>query len=122
MPCASKPSTMPPRTSPAPAVASVGGALALTMARPPGAAITVSLPLLEYTVGVSNPATDWNYAHSGHVAKTSVVRCDDLRHHTVENLHVIDGSVLPTSLGVNPQQTIYGIAHLIATRLAAAPS
>jgi choline dehydrogenase-like flavoprotein len=46
------------------------------------------------------------------------VRCEDLRHHTVENLHVIDGSILPTSLGVNPQLTIYGIARMISGRLA----
>ena len=44
MPCASKPSTMPLSTSPEPAVASVGGALALMMASPSGDAITVSLP------------------------------------------------------------------------------
>jgi choline dehydrogenase-like flavoprotein len=48
----------------------------------------------------------------------SVVRSADLRHHTVENLHVVDGSVLPTSLGVNPQETIYGLAHLMGTRFA----
>jgi choline dehydrogenase-like flavoprotein len=47
----------------------------------------------------------------------AVVRSSDLRHHTVENLHVIDGSVLPTALGVNPQETIYGLAHLMASRL-----
>jgi len=52
--------------------------------------------------------------------KTSVVRSEDLRHHTVKNLHVVDGSVFPTSLGVNPQQSIYGLARLMATRLAAA--
>jgi choline dehydrogenase-like flavoprotein len=46
----------------------------------------------------------------------SVVRTSDLRHHKVENLHVVDGSVLPTSLGVNPQLTIYGIAHLHASQ------
>ena len=50
-------------------------------------------------------------------AAKSVVRPGDLRHHTVENLHVVDGSVLPTSLGVNPQETIYGLAHAVATRL-----
>ncbi len=49
-----------------------------------------------------------------------VVRSADLRHHAVENLHVIDGSVLPTSLGVNPQLTIYGLAHLHASELARA--
>jgi choline dehydrogenase-like flavoprotein len=46
----------------------------------------------------------------------SVVRSSDLRHHTVENLHVCDGSVFPTSLGVNPQETIYGISHLMGER------
>jgi choline dehydrogenase-like flavoprotein len=50
----------------------------------------------------------------------SVVRSTDLRHHIIKNLHVIDGSIFPTSLGVNPQLTIYGIAHLIGTRLAEA--
>jgi choline dehydrogenase-like flavoprotein len=49
--------------------------------------------------------------------KTSVVRSRDLRHHTLTNLHVVDGSVFPTSLGVNPQESIYGLAHTIATRL-----
>jgi choline dehydrogenase-like flavoprotein len=46
----------------------------------------------------------------------SVVRSSDLRHHAIANLHVVDGSVFPTSLGVNPQETIYGLAHLMATR------
>ena len=43
-----------------------------------------------------------------------------LRHHAVENLWVLDGSVFPTSLGVNPMESIYGLAswasqHLIAS-------
>jgi choline dehydrogenase-like flavoprotein len=48
----------------------------------------------------------------------AVVRSSDLRHHTVDNLHVCDGSIFPTSLGVNPQESIYGIAHLMGARLA----
>jgi choline dehydrogenase-like flavoprotein len=52
--------------------------------------------------------------------KTSVVRSADLRHHALSNLYVIDGSVFPTSLGVNPQESIYGLARLMATRLAGA--
>jgi choline dehydrogenase-like flavoprotein len=52
--------------------------------------------------------------------KLGVVRSEDLRHHQLRNVHVIDGSVFPTSLGVNPQESIYGLAHLVATRLAAA--
>lgn len=41
---------------------------------------------------------------------TSVVD-PDLRHHQIANLFVVDGSVLPTALGVNPSETIYGLAH-----------
>lgn len=51
---------------------------------------------------------------------SSVVRSSDLRHHALSNLHVVDGSVFPTSLGVNPQESIYGLARLMATRIAAA--
>ena len=41
---------------------------------------------------------------------TSVVD-STLCHHQVRNLFCVDGSVLPTALGVNPSETIYGIAH-----------
>lgn len=51
--------------------------------------------------------------------RTSVVRSEDLRMHAYDNIFVIDGSVFPTSLGVNPQESIYGLARLMATRLAA---
>jgi choline dehydrogenase-like flavoprotein len=59
-------------------------------------------------------------AKMGNRAATSVVRAEDLRHHQIGNLHVVDGSVLPTSLGVNPQETIYALAHLVGERLRAA--
>lgn len=53
----------------------------------------------------------------GEDPKTSVVNSLG-RHHQIEGLAVIDGSVLPTSLGVNPQITIYGISSRNATLLA----
>jgi choline dehydrogenase-like flavoprotein len=53
---------------------------------------------------------------AGSDAATSVVR-GDLRHHQLENLFVLDGSVFPTSLGVNPQLSIFGIASLGATHV-----
>lgn len=49
--------------------------------------------------------------------KTSVVDAHGTHHH-VENLSVFDGSVFPTSIGANPQLSIYGIVARNATRLA----
>ncbi len=43
-----------------------------------------------------------------------------LRHHVVENLFVVDGSVFPTSLGVNPMESIYGIASWASEHVRAA--
>ena len=50
---------------------------------------------------------------------TSVVDAD-LRHHRVKNLFVVDGSALPTALGVNPSETIYGLSHRARDVVAAA--
>jgi choline dehydrogenase-like flavoprotein len=43
-----------------------------------------------------------------------------LKHHHIDNLYVVDGSVFPTALGVNPSQTIYGIASWAAVHIAEA--
>jgi choline dehydrogenase-like flavoprotein len=40
------------------------------------------------------------------------------RHHQLTNLYVCDGSLFPTSIGANPQLSIYGFAARIATGLA----
>lgn len=42
--------------------------------------------------------------------RMSVVDSRTLRHHGFDNLFVIDGSVFPTSVSVNPQLSIYGLA------------
>jgi choline dehydrogenase-like flavoprotein len=55
----------------------------------------------------------------GNDPASSVVR-PDLRHHRIGNLYVVDGSVLPTALGVNPSETLYGIAHRSRDRVASA--
>lgn len=44
----------------------------------------------------------------------------DLRHWDVDNLFVVDGSVLPSSLGVNPSMSIYALAHRAREVVAAA--
>jgi choline dehydrogenase-like flavoprotein len=49
--------------------------------------------------------------------QTSVVD-SNLKFHTMDNLFVVDGSVLPTALGVNPSETIYGLAHWVRDRVA----
>lgn len=38
-------------------------------------------------------------------------------HHQVENIKIIDGSLFPTSLGVNPQLSIYALAAKLASEL-----
>ncbi len=41
------------------------------------------------------------------------------RHHQLENLSVLDGSLFPTSIGANPQLSVYGLVAKLATGLAA---
>jgi len=41
------------------------------------------------------------------------------RHHHLRNLSVLDGSLFPTSIGANPQLSIYAIVARLASRLAA---
>jgi len=43
------------------------------------------------------------------------------RHHQLENLYVIDGSLFPTSIGANPQLSIYAIAAKLASALPVIP-
>jgi choline dehydrogenase-like flavoprotein len=56
-------------------------------------------------------------ARMGADPRTSVVDLD-LRVHGTEGLYVVDSSVFPTNLGVNPQHTIMAISRLAAYRLA----
>ena len=50
-------------------------------------------------------------------ARTSVV-AESGRHHQLANLSIHDASVFPTSLGANPQLTIYAVAGRLAAGLA----
>ncbi len=50
-------------------------------------------------------------------AATAVVD-QRLRYFGLDNLYVVDGSVLPTGLGVNPQETIFGIARWAGNQIA----
>ena len=45
-----------------------------------------------------------------------------LKHHDFDNLFVVDGSVFPTSLGVNPMESIYGLASWASEHVRAAIS
>lgn len=54
----------------------------------------------------------------GNDEKNSVVDAEG-RHHHLDNLSVFDGSVFPTSIGANPQLSIYGLTARQASRLAA---
>jgi choline dehydrogenase-like flavoprotein len=56
-------------------------------------------------------------ARMGTDPRTSVVD-PDFQVHGVDGLFVVDSSVFPTNLGVNPQHTIMAMSRLAATRLA----
>lgn len=59
-------------------------------------------------------------ARMGGDPKNSVVN-GDLRIHDLENIWVVDGSVFPTSLGVNPQITIMAFATRAAEAISNSP-
>ncbi len=58
-------------------------------------------------------------ARMGIDPKTSVVG-PDFQTHEAKGLYVVDSSVFPTNLGVNPQHSIMGMSRLAATRIAEA--
>jgi choline dehydrogenase-like flavoprotein len=53
----------------------------------------------------------------GSDARTSVVDLTG-RHHHLDNLYVVDGSLFPTSIGANPQLSIYAVASMLASGVA----
>jgi choline dehydrogenase-like flavoprotein len=50
-------------------------------------------------------------------ALRGVVRPDGM-HWQIPNLSVHDGSLFPTSIGANPQLSVYGLTNKLATQLA----
>jgi choline dehydrogenase-like flavoprotein len=49
-----------------------------------------------------------------------IAACDSRgRYHHLENLSVLDGSLFPTSVGANPQLSIYALVARLASALAA---
>jgi len=59
-------------------------------------------------------------ARMGPDPRTSVVGLD-FATHAAKGLYVVDSSVFPTNLGVNPQHSIMAMSRLAATRVAEAP-
>ena len=53
----------------------------------------------------------------GENAAKSVVNSKG-RHHEVENLSIIDGSVFPTSIVANPMKSFFAVTAKFATELA----
>ena len=57
-------------------------------------------------------------APMGDDPKRSVNDCNGKFHH-LDNLYVMDGSLFPTSIGANPQLSIYGLVYKLSSKLAA---
>ncbi|MBV2130857.1 GMC family oxidoreductase [Arsukibacterium indicum] len=85
------------------------------------AAIEV-LPMQKYRQTVASAHVMGGCNMSAEPAKGVVNQ--DGRHHQLQNLSIFDGSILPTSLGANPQLTIYGMTwrncHTLLAELAKA--
>ena len=62
-------------------------------------------------------ARDGRLRHGHRMPRHRVVD-ESGRHHQLENLSVHDASIFPTSLGANPQLSIYAIAARMAAALA----
>jgi choline dehydrogenase-like flavoprotein len=75
-----------------------------------------SLPMAPYKTRVFSAHVMGGCGMAGR-AELGVVRPDG-RHWQLENLSVHDGSLFPTSIGANPQLSIYGLVNKLATRLA----
>jgi choline dehydrogenase-like flavoprotein len=49
--------------------------------------------------------------------KKSVVNLEG-KHHNLQNVWVMDGSIFPTSIGANPMESIFGFSEMLATKMA----
>ena len=79
-------------------------------------AAIAGLPMKPFLLRVVSAHVMGGCPAAGDDAK-GLVRADG-RHFHVDNLSVHDGSIFPTSLGANPQLSIYGITTRMATLLA----
>jgi len=82
---------------------------------PTAKAMIESLPMEALSLNVFSAHVMGGCA-MGSNERSSVVNTHG-RHHQISNLNIIDGSVFPTSLGVNPQLSIYALAKRNATYL-----
>ncbi len=80
-------------------------------------AAILQLPLAPYQAALAS-AHVMGGCHMAATAAQGVVSREG-RHFQLQNLSVLDGSVLPTSLGANPQLTIFGLIGRNASLLAA---
>lgn len=79
-------------------------------------AAIASFPIEKFRTGMGSAHVMGGCA-MGEDAKTSVVDSRG-RFHQAEGLSILDGSVFPTSIGANPQLSIYGLVTRLATQLA----
>ncbi len=79
-------------------------------------AAIAALPMLPYQTKIVSAHVMGGCGIAGK-PELGVVRPDG-RHWQLENLSVHDGSLFPTSIGANPQLSVYGLANKLATGLA----
>jgi len=77
------------------------------------------LPAIAKPIPLAGTAHACGTLVTGNDPATSVVAADG-KVHGMDNLYVVDGSILPRSSRVNPSLTIYAWALRVAERLASA--